>query len=210
MNQRMRFEGMEQCDRFEEIGKRIVAFAVDSKYENKVMVFENGDIVHTCGNAYENWYSVLVEGSKVYFPSLEGELIEFDAETFEEKVLLQKVRMMTAAPDQPDFLAVSWDGILQTRGAQKDLEKVFPRMGYCNWTAGVSVGFYAVLAGYSESSLLDRRELPRPCNYFLLVRPQTLEVVNQACPLSVEWSQNLSISVVYQCRLRAHRLHAML
>ena len=191
----MKLEGMKWCDRFEVVGKKAVILAVNSGYQPKVVVYESNKLVHTSTNEFMNHESVFIEGSKVYFPSeAKQELIEFDLDTFEEKALMQEVAMMTAAPGQRDFLAVSDAGFLQTREGNRELREVFPRMGDCDWTAVISVGCFAVLAGWSQFSLSDGSELPKSCNHFLLVFPQTLEVVNQANPLSMKWSQEGSTS----------------
>ena len=192
----MKFEGMRECWRFEEVGKKIVAFVQNSNFEDKVVVYENKKLIHTCNNEFDNFASAFVEGSKVYFPSDEDELIEFDSETFEEKALMQNVAMMSKPPDQRGFLAVSRTGVLRTGEGKKELKEVFPRMNRCNWTAVISVGYFAVMAGTSKFSISDGSRLPMMCNYFLLVDPATLEVVNHAHPLSVEWSKESGTSVV--------------
>ena len=100
---------------------------------------------------------------------------------------------MTAAPGQPGFLAVSKAGLLQTREGRKDLKKVFPSLKSWNWSAVISVGCFAVLAGASEFSFFDNGEFRKEHNYFLLVHLRTLEVVNQTHPLMVAWSQSTSV-----------------
>ena len=192
----IKMEGFVRCWRFEEIGKKIVAFVEDSNTNYKAVVYDNKKPVHTCNHLFSDSDSVSASGSKVYFPSREHELIELDAETFEEKVLMQEVKLMSATPDQHDFLTVSRDGLLRTIEDKQDLKMIFPRMKDCDWTAVIGVGSFAVIAGCSELCILEGTKLRRMCNYFLLVFRSTLEVVNQANPLSVKHFQERGISVV--------------
>ena len=213
-------EGIRDCYMFEDVGKKTVALVWDTNYKRKVVVYEDNELVHTCNNSFEGRHSLWVEGSKVYFPNPKFELIEFDTETFQEKALMQGVWLWLAwetwesrpgtQQQQRDFLTVSKTGVLRTRENTQDLKAVFPRMEECTWRAMISVDCFAVLAGDSQFYLSDGKRLPRSRNFFLLVFPETLEVVNQTRLLSVESGQEKGTSVVSLCRLRIRLLLAML
>ena len=195
MVEKIELQGATACYRFEEVAQKTVAFIMDSFFDPKVVVYENNKLIHTCKYEFWDHDSVVVDGSKVYFAKRRQEIVELDAETLQDTVVVYGVGLISAAPHQRDFLGVAEDGILQTSESEKNLNQLFARMKGSNWNAVISADSYAVLAGWSEFSMLDGTKLSKRSNYFLLVHLQTLEVVNQSNPLSLEWSQSEGTSV---------------
>ena len=105
---------------------------------------------------------------------------------------MESVVAMSGVPGEPDFLAISVDGLLQTMEAKKELTKVFPKMEDCDWSTVVSIGLFSVVAGKAEYVDLHGKEISRTSNFFLLVRLEDLEVINKTKPLSVVWIRNSS------------------
>ena len=178
---RERLKVYSDCLAFKVVGQRIVAFL------ETVAIFQNGKQIRTCSRMWANQHSLFAEYNKVYFPSVGYELIEWNVETFEEKVLMHEVYAMSGVPSDRNFLAVSWDGLLQTSQAKKNLKEVFPKMNKFNWTALLSTNHHAVVAGCSETSIQSGDNLPRWHNVFLLVHLTCLEVANKHGPIAVEW-----------------------
>ena len=210
MNQWIEIKEIEWCLSFEEVGNRLIAWVVDKSFQGKVMVYENEKLLHTCKSELLSHSFGFLENSKVYFANQESELIEFNLETLEEKVLMKGVGLMNGPPGQEDFLAMSKLGALKTMMDKKNLKEVFPRIKECYWTAMSSLGSYSVMAGGSKFSLSDGSKLPKKCNYFLLVKVPILEVINHACPLMIGWSREKGTPVIKLFRIRVHSFHAML
>ena len=206
--EKLKFEESRWCYRFDEVGKKTVAFVVGQfSRDMSITVHENNELIHTKQLRFRDRHSVFVEGSKVYFPNDKNELVEFDSETFQEKVLMQSVKIMCGVPGQPGFLAVSKDGLLQTTEGKKQLQEELRGKGECDWTAVITMGFDAVLAGDYEIGVMDGHDHPKTHHFFLLVHLPSLEVVDQ---LSVEQNLEEGTRRVSSLRKRVYQLHAML
>ena len=202
------------CRAFLELNGRIVAFLSDQT----VVVYENERPIRTCGQKCGNNYSVFAEIGRVYFRNSDCELIEWNLETFEEKIVTVAVQAMSGVPSEPNFVAVSNKGLLQTEQDEKNLSKVFPAMGKVTWDAVVSLGHFAVVTGHSNHSISNGRALKNYHNFFLLVHLASLEVLNKQNPLALEWTGDrtwLSNDAVFEnivlmrC-FRRKRLHLIL
>ena len=200
--EKLRFEKI--CWEVKDAGHRTVAFLGNEK----LAVFENGKQVAVCGEKWANCRCVSVDNSRVYFPSAKRQLIRFDCETLLTETLLHEVHAVDGTPGDRQFLAVSEDGLLQSRDTTKHLKQCFPRMSYCHWRAVQVLGDYAVVAGHSSHHLLNGNRLQLWNNVFLLLLLAGLEVVNQKTPLLTDW-KGTSCHSPFRLRRRRH-LHAML
>ena len=170
--------------------ERFVAVLVDGS----VLLFENGEQVGTCTEKCSNTYSLVVEGSKVWFSNTKKALVEFDSESLESRLRLpEDVFALSGVPGKENFLAISRDGLLQTLQAKKQLKDVFPKMKDCYWTAVVSLGSHSVVAGYSKFSIVNGSSQKKEQKIFLLVRLPDLEVVNQKNPPGIAWVGSTSL-----------------
>ena len=171
------------CDAFVEVGDRTVAFLSDLQ----VVVYAHGEVIGTCTRTCGNRYSVFVDDCKVHFASIEGDLVEWNVHTFEERVLLRNVHAMSGLPSEANFIAVSGPtNLLQTTQKQKDLKETFPHMNHLHWTAILSFKHFAVVTGSSSFSLANGL-LEHWHNFFLLVDLATLEVANKDTVVSSKW-----------------------
>ena len=167
---------------FELIGQKLIGF-LDT---GKVVMYQNSEKIRECRKTYGPEPSVFVDKDKLYFPTENLELLEWNLVSLEENLLMRIVKMMSAAPSEPDFLAVSGGNLLQTYQTKKELKVDFPQMGIFYWTAVLSLDGYVVVAGHSKSCLLSGSEFAKRHNYFLLVRLRSLEVLNKETPLNIE------------------------
>ena len=75
-----------------------------------------------------------------------------------------------------------------------DLRQVFAKMKpeECSWTAVLSLGRYAVLAGTTSHDISNGSKYPKEKNLFLLLKLASLAVLNQHEPLRTEWTLGAS------------------
>ena len=179
------------CRNFKEAGDRIVAVVGDSRMV-KVMVYESNVPPHTSTNRCGSHQSLSVHGSKVYFATDGDQLIELDLQTGEEKQLLKKVSALSGVPGEKSFVAISQEEAVVQASENRllDLKGVFALMSVaeCRWTAVLSLGRYAVVAGSSGQDIVNGSKLPKAHNLFLLISLVRLAVVNEKQPLAVEWT----------------------
>ena len=189
------------CHNFKEAGDRIVALDA-----SKVVVYENGKLLHTSEKACYGRYTLTVHANKAYFVNQDGtppdylrNLIEVDLLTFEEKTIVPNVWSYDGLPGDRSFVAVSKAGIVSaSEGRVLDLKLVFPKLNpkECRWTTLLSLGRFAVLAGYSDHDIVSGSILPKKHNFLLLIDLNKLTVVNQQQPLAMEWIEAKGTSVI--------------
>ena len=183
VREKLRFATGGGCISFEVVGKRIMTV----RFGYKIAVYENGQLIKTCGHEWGNKHSVFVGNSKAYFPCKSYDLIEWNLETFQERLLMLDVTAISGLPSKPNFAAISKDGLLQTKQSKKELKEVFPKVKSFYWCAVISAGRFAVVAGHSEYTLPTGEKLATHHNFFLLVDLTNLEVMNQENPLALQW-----------------------
>ena len=182
-----------ECNVLKEAGDRIVAVVGDYD-DSRVAVYKKGDLLHACRTLCGNWHSLTVHNSKAYFASQEGtkpniqhNLIEFDLTTFEERQVLANVWTLSGVPGEQSFVAITQDGLVHaSAGRVLDLSKVFEKMNAkeCTWTTVLSLGRFALVAGWASHDISDGNQFEFKRNFFLLLKLSTLLVVKQIGPLT--------------------------
>ena len=189
---------------FKEAGDRIVALAF-SEGGLKLAVYENHKLLRTYGKESCHLTSLVLDGSMAYLTKrmwtedwqVQDELIEVNVENLEEKLLLANVCAFSGEIGRSSFVAVSKNGIVHASHDRKlDLKEVFKQMNEaCYWTAVLSLGPFAVVAGWSSHNIVDGSPLKKNHNFMLLISLTSLTVINQKKPLTLEWMRNSSSMV---------------